>query len=417
LSIFHVPIVEIVQFSASDILGVLLFWSFVWYRWSRQRGLHIPAIHPGRYAPLSNPPLVSIVVPARNEAPHVATCIRSLLAQDYPNFEVIAVDDGSTDGTGALLADFAADPRLTVVQGAPLPDGWMGKAHACHQAYLRAKGEWLLFTDADTEHGSFLLSGAMAIVHRLGASVATVIGQQRHPSFGVYLVNLAVFTYIYLVIDFKNMADPRSRQSLVNGQYLLISRTVYEAIGTHAAVRSFSSTDVSIGYLAKLKGSVPMFLDAGSALQTTMYRSLPEAFHGWMRSTVNGSWTAAGPLAGSLGLLVLTVGLWLFWVDPWWRWLTGVSSGVVEQWLVSSLQIGAGFMLLRLHRSTWTQAGKDTLLMPWGYLLFTVIVVAGLVKAWVHGGTLWKGRVVRTGQRLPPWRPSAPNRPLHSDGT
>jgi hypothetical protein len=192
---------------------------------------------------------------------------------------------------------------------------------------------------------------------------------------------------------------------------------VYEAIGTHAAVRSFSSTDVSIGHLAKLKGSVPMFLDAGSALQTTMYRNLSEAFHGWKRSIVNGSWTAAGPLAGSLGLLVLTVGLWWFWVAPWWRWLTGISSGVVEQWLVSSLQIGAGFMLLRLHRRTWTQAGKDTLLMPWGYLLFTVIVVAGLVKAWVHGGTLWKGRVVRTGQRLPPWRPSAPNRPLHSDGT
>ena len=381
----------------------------------------MPTVEADQAAQFIDPPLISIIVPARNEAPHIATCVRSLLAQDYPNVEIIVVDDGSTDETGTLVGELAkGNSKLTMIRGVPLPEGWMGKAHACYQGYARAKGTWLLFTDADTEHASFLLSGVMAVVSQRGASVATVIGQQRHPTFAVYLVNLAVFTYIYLVVDFKKMMDPRSPQSLVNGQYLLFSREAYETIGTHAAVRSFSSTDVSLGYLAKLQGWVPLFLNGETALYTTMYRTLREAFRGWTRSVVNGSWTALGPVLGSLALLILTASLWLFWVDPWWRWVTSLAEGAGTEWLISSLQILAGFAILRLQRRTWIQASKDTLLMPLGHLLFSLIVVAGLIKGWCYGGTVWKGRVVRTGQRLPSWRPPTvrpPNPALHSART
>ncbi|MGH7255963.1 MAG: glycosyltransferase family 2 protein, partial [Nitrospirales bacterium] len=210
------------QQAAGDLLTLGLFWGFIAYRWVRQRQLRLPEVRPGAAAPVSAPPLVSVIVPARNEAPHVATCVRSLLAQDYQNFEVIVVDDGSDDGTGALVAEFAkADPRLTLIEGAPLPDGWLGKAHACVQGYRRARGDWLLFTDADTEHAPWLLSGVMAEVRRSPAAFATVIGTQRHPTVGAFLANLPVFTYIYLVTDPAAWLDPRSRQSLVNGQYLL----------------------------------------------------------------------------------------------------------------------------------------------------------------------------------------------------
>ena len=220
----------------------------------------MPTVEPDQAAQFTNPPLISIIVPARNEAPHIATCVRSLLAQDYPNVEIIVVDDGSTDETGTLVGELAkGNSKLTMIRGVPLPEGWMGKAHACYQGYAQAKGKWLLFTDADTEHASFLLSGVMAVVSQRGASVATVIGQQRHPTFPVYLVNLAVFTYIDLVVEFKKMMDPRSPQSLVNGQYLVLSREAYETIGTHAAVRSFSSTDVSLGYLPSSKDGCRSF--------------------------------------------------------------------------------------------------------------------------------------------------------------
>jgi chlorobactene glucosyltransferase len=399
---------ETPQLTASGVVSILLVWSFVWYRWSRQSTTPMPTVQADQAQLLTDPPLVSVIVPARNEAHHIAACVTSLLAQDYSNLEVIVVDDGSTDGTGAHVAALAkGDPRLILVQGEALQENWMGKAHACYQGYARAKGKWLLFTDADTEHAPFLLSGVMAVILKTGASVATVLGRQRHLSFGVYLTNLSVFTYIFLVSDPKGVADPRSRQSLVNGQYLLFSREAYEEIGTHAAVRSYSSTDVSLGYLSKLHGWVPLYIDGRAALQTTMYRNLKEAFHGWARSLVNGIWTALGPGLGSFALMTITIALWLFWVDPWWRWITSLARQNNTDWVVSSCRILAGLALIRLRSRNWAQVSKETLLMPAAFMLFTVMVVTGLTQGWVYRGTMWKGRVVRTGQRLPPWRPAA----------
>jgi hypothetical protein len=112
--------------------------------------------------------------------------------------------------------------------------------------------------------------------------------------------------YIYLYVDFGSITSPASRQSLVNGQYVMFTREAYDAIGTHAVIRQYSSTDVSLGYLAKLQGWIPLLLDGRDALQTTMYRNAAEAFGGWSRNIVNGVWSAAGVRRGSAALAVLT---------------------------------------------------------------------------------------------------------------
>ncbi len=390
----------------SATLSVLIFWVIVAHRWSRQCVIPLPFVR--RVAPkqLLNPPLVSIIVPARNEAHQIASCVKSLLAQDYPRLEVVAVDDCSDDGTGTVLARLAeSDRRLRVIHGRPLPEGWMGKAHAVYQGYRVTKGDWLLFTDADTEHASHLLSGVMALVLNSPASFATVVGRQRHPSLGVYLANLAVFTYIFMVTDRKGFSDPKSRQSLVNGQYLIFSREAYEAVGTHAAVRQYSSTDVSLGYLAKLNGWVPLLINGGEALRTRMYSTLSEAFHGWSRSLVNGIWTALGPGLGSAALVALTTGLWLFWVAPWFHLVRGIVRVDSTESVVGTLQLLAGLSVLRLKSGRWLSAVRDAIAMPLSFMLFTAMAVAGLARAWHRRGTVWKGRVVRTGQRLPPWNP------------
>lgn len=406
---------QVSDITASAIFSVLVFWLIVWYRWSRQPSRPIPTVSTAPRDQLNNPPLVSLIVPARNEASYIVACVRSLLAQDYPRFEVIVVDDCSEDGTGALVAQLAdTDARLTVVRGAPLPEGWLGKAHAISQGYGRAKGDWLLFTDADTEHAPHLLSGVMAHVLESDAAFATVVGDQRNPTFGVYMANLAVFTYIFMAIDPKGWGNPKSRQSLVNGQYLLFSREAYEAIGTHAAVRQYSSTDVSLGYLAKLDGWMPLLIDGRGALHTTMYRSFREAFQGWSRSLVNGIWTALGPVLGTLILLALTAGLCLFWIDPWVRLAQGLESLNRTELIVSSLQITAGLTLLRTARARWLPALRDGLLMPFSFLLFTAMAGVGLCRAWIRGGTLWKGRVVRTTHRLPRWKPKAARKSSNS---
>jgi len=333
----------------------------------------------------------------------------SLLAQDYPRFEVIVVDDCSEDATGQILAQLGhADSRLKVVQGKPLPEGWMGKAHAIVQGYRQAKGDWLLFTDADTCHEPYLLSRVMGFILPGPVSLATAVGKQEEPGIGVTLVDLAVLSYIFMVSDRKGLADPKSRQSLVNGQYVLITRDAYEAVGTHEAVREYSSTDVSLGYLAKLKGFLTLGIDAGEALQTTLYPSFAEAYRGWSRSLVNGVWTALGPGLGSLTLLLLTVGLLFFWVVPWLTWLGGMENNDGAQVMVASLQILAVFGVLWMKSGKFLRAILELFQMPVSFLFFMAMVASGLTGAWFRKGTVWKGRIVPTAKRLPSWKPLAP---------
>ena len=401
------PSMEPLELTSLNLLAVGVFWAIVCYRWLRHPRRPLPTVTQVQWNKADELPLVSVIVPARNEAHHISCCVQSLLAQDYPRFEVIVVDDCSDDGTSAIVSRLAErDKRLRLVQGALLPEGWMGKAHAVYQGYRQAAGEWLLFTDADTEHAPCLLSGVMSLVLESRAAFATVIPQQLHPTFGVYLTNLGVFTYLFMmVIDPRGFSNPRSRQSLVNGQYLLFSREAYEAIGTHEAVRLYSSTDVSLGYLAKLDGWVPILIDGHEGMRTTMYRSFCEAFLNWSRSLVNGSWTALGPVLGTVALLLTTIGLCLFWINPWIdlasSLLTLDSTGI----LVSSLQVMAGITMLRIVSGHWVTAIKNGLLAPFSFVLFLAMAVSGLARASIRRGTVWKGRVVRTRHRLPPWKP------------
>ena len=410
---------ESFDLTSMDLLAVGVFWAIACSRWLMWVRRSPPKATQVRRNPADEFPLVSIIVPARNEAHHIACCVQSLLAQDYPRFEVIVVDDCSDDGTSAIVSRLAErDKRLRLVQGAPLPEGWMGKAHAVYQGYRQAGGEWLLFTDADTEHAPCLLSGVMSLVLESRAAFATVIPQQLHPTFGVYLTNLAVFTYLFMmIIDPRGFANPRSRQSLVNGQYLLFSREAYEAIGTHEAVRHYSSTDVSLGYLAKLDGWVPILIDGREGMRTTMYRSFREAFSNWSRSLVNGSWTALGPVLGTMALLLTTIGMYLFWINPWIGLASSLLALKSTGILVSSLQVLAGITVLRIASEHWmtaTKSGywmiaiKNGLLAPFSFVLFLAMAVSGLARASIRRGTVWKGRVVRTRHRLPPWKPNPP---------
>jgi chlorobactene glucosyltransferase len=129
--------------SLSDLIAVAVFWVIVLHRWRRQCVPPLPRVSRSAPGSLTAAPLVSIILPARDEGDHIERCARSLLAQDYPNFEVIAVNDRSEDDTGPILDRLAeADRRLTVVHSAPLPSGWMGKAHAIVQGYQVARGAW-----------------------------------------------------------------------------------------------------------------------------------------------------------------------------------------------------------------------------------------------------------------------------------
>lgn len=358
--------------------------------------------------PSGSSPFVSIILPARNEEDCIEACVRSLLAQDYERFEIIAVDDCSEDGTGAILARLAAeDDRLVVMQGTAVPPGWMGKAHAVVQGYRAARADWLLFTDADTVHAPWLLSAVMARLVGSHASFATALGWQRHPNRGIEVINLAVSTFVFLVTDLRSLEQSRSRASLVNGQYLIFTREAYEAVGTHVAVRRYSSTDLSLGYLAKLQGWMPLLLMAGDGLETTMYRSTREAFHGWSRSLVNAAWTALGQGIGSAALVAALVGMLAVWLAPWILIWHGLVAGDFVDVSIGALIVLAGLCLMRL-RGRWWWALRAAAVMPVACLVLATMGSTGLARAWSRGGTIWKGRVVQTSHDLPPWQPRPP---------
>lgn len=402
-------------------------WCVAGYVWARDRMPPLPKVSSPPPARADAPPLVSIIVPARNERDCIERCVRSLLAQDFAPLEIIAIDDCSEDETGQILDRLAADDRrLRVIRGAPLPPGWMGKAHAIVQGYAVARGEWLLFTDADTEHAPRMLSGVMAHVRASQASFATVIGAQREPGRGVQLTNLAVFVCLSMVSNTGRLDQPLGRTRLVNGQYVIFARDAYERIGTHAALRHYSCTDTSMGYLVKLHGCSGLLLDARDSLDTTMYPTARKAFAGWSRNLVGAAWTVVGPGWGTTVLIAITAAMVALWIEPWVAAARGLAERQPATLAVGSLQILAGLTLMNgliaSWRSSWRPVSpesqpplaervssvvKATLAMSASCLIFVAIVGAGLVRAWRRGGTVWKGRVAQTTRRLPAWHASA----------
>lgn len=236
-------------------------------------------------------PLVSVIVPARNEARNIDRCVRSLLATRYPAIEVIVVDDHSTDGTGALAhAAGQGDSRLQVIQNPPLPNDWFGKQWACTTGARIARGQLLLFTDADTQHGPELLPRAVNILERDEADLVSVVGRQEMHSFWERLLQPQIF-WMLLARYGGTESVSRARRAedvIANGQYLLMRRQAYEAVGQHEAVRDLVAEDLALAQRFHRAGRRVRLLRADAQLSTHMYASLAELIAGWGKNVYAG---------------------------------------------------------------------------------------------------------------------------------
>lgn len=244
--------------------------------------------HLSEYSAAAAPdaPLVSVVVPARNEARNIERCVRALLGSSYPRFEVIVVDDHSTDGTGELVRAIAAQDaaaRVRVVEAPALPEGWFGKQWACQTGASAARGDLLLFTDADTAHGPELLSRSVNAMRVRGAAMFTVAGRQEMETFWEKVVQPFVFAVLLgrfgSLERMSRSTTPRNK--IANGQFLLFTRAAYDAVGQHAAVKSHVAEDLMLAQRCTVMG-LPMHMVLGQEhLSTRMYTSLGEIRRGW----------------------------------------------------------------------------------------------------------------------------------------
>lgn len=338
-------------------------------------------------------PFVSVVVPARNEEPNIRACLTSLLGQDYPAFEVIVVDDQSTDGTGEIAKALAAqNPSLvTVLRGERLPEGWFGKPWACWQGSRIAKGELLLFTDADTTHEQELLSQAVQGFAEEEADLLTLLGGQIMGSFWEQLVQPQFF--MLLAGRFPRTGQSRKphqwRHAIANGQYLLFSREVYDEVGGHSAVAGEVAEDLRLAQLL-VRGGWRLVIRSGPGLQTRMYRSLGGLVEGWSKNVA----TAA----------LQSTAHWLLPVILPLSFVVGVSLWILPPvLLLSALLLGkGGFLLLWAACVTGVSAliwVRVSVIMKgnpfYGFLYPLGAAVGGYIflRSWRRGTMVeWKGR-------------------------
>jgi len=230
-------------------------------------------------------PRLSVVVPARDERAAVGRAVGSLLAQDYPDLEVIVVDDRSSDGTGEVLHELAAtDPRIVVIRVDDLPAGWLGKNHALWAGAQRASGEWLLFTDADIVFGPGALRDAVGYAMSEGLDHLTLA--PRLIARGLLLrAFVAFFGYAFVALWGAYLAnDPRSKRGVGIGAFNLVRRSAYESIGTMRALSLRPDDDIRLGRRLRAFGFRQRVLNGNEILSVEWYPSLGAALSGLEKS-------------------------------------------------------------------------------------------------------------------------------------
>jgi chlorobactene glucosyltransferase len=348
------------------------------------------------YPPPSRWPRVSVLVPARNEEENIGPCVRSLLAQEYPGFRVLVLDDESSDGTAGVLASLPDEGgRLRVKRGGPLPAGWLGKHWAFQQLSQAADGELLLFTDADTRHLPTALGDA---VSALLAEEADLLSALPHQEIGSWAERLLVPIIPWALFSFLPLAlAHRWRWPVLSasiGQYMLFRREAYEQIGGHAAVRQPAADDLALGRRVKAHGLRLRLMDGGERISCLMYNQAREVYEGLSKN-----------LLAAFGYLVpafLFVWLWLglvFWQPLVILGLTGLGANLPPPSpLLAAAAVVASLLLWGL--SYWRFGFRLWLvpIYPLSVLAAVWLALRSLLLT-VRGRATWKGRTLAASTR------------------
>jgi len=327
---------------------------------------------------------VTIVVPARNEEACLGDCLVSLVAQTGVTFEIIVVDDHSTDRTGEIARSFAG---VRVISPGPLPQGWTGKNNAVVTGAKQARGEWLLFTDADTVHLPGSLARARAEAKEHGAELLSYSPEQVAVTFWELATLPVVFAELARQYPPSKVSDPASPIAAANGQYILIRRPTYEAVGGHAAIATSLLEDVALARLVKDSGRRIRFRYAADAVRTRMYRNFRQLREGWTKNLAllfpRPGWLAAKSL--------------LAWGLGWGAFFWGSIgfAGRERPWWSTALVLAPMYLGMRLRRAHFTW-DMEVLGAMFGMPMFSYLLLRAK-RAHAKGSVSWKGRTYRDG--------------------
>ncbi|MBL7005530.1 MAG: glycosyltransferase [Spirochaetia bacterium] len=338
-----------------------------------------------------NGPMVSVLIPVRNEEKTIGRCLDSLLHQSYMNYEIIVLDDLSSDNTREILSAYeTAHCSISIVQGKPLPEGWYGKNHALHQLAAEAHGEILLFTDADTIHKKTSVSFAVTNLEYHNVDFLSGYPRQNFsiksigPVLSLLFLNLIFFTPVW--IQKKN---PHPVFGLVLGQYLCIRSSAYWAVGGYASIPKVLTDDIHMGRLLIKNGFHQVFLRVGTIVSCTMYDSFQNAVQGITKCIFDFFDKKMTILSLLIPVFIVFVVLpsWIFIV---YLFVSPLSIPFFLYVGVVSLCAAWTIVLMFNHFSAYT-----ALLFPLVFPLVIYMLLKGIYSTLTNKGFLWKNRVVK----------------------
>ncbi len=342
-----------------------------------------------QYPRTSTSPRISVLIPARNEADNIEACVRSLLIQDYPDFEVIVLDDHSEDETPLILSRLArTSNRLRVLDGRPLPEGWLGKHWACHQLAQAATGELLLFTDADTRHAPSMLRDSVSALIAEHADLVTAFPREEAVTWGekllIPVIGFGIFSFLPVALArWLGWAG----LSVTIGQFMLFRRAAFETIGGYEAVRDHIVDDVMLGRRIIQHGFTWRLMDGTQHVSCRMYRGFWQAVDGFTKNVF-----AFFDYHLSLFLITWAWMAVVFLAPPFVVW-ANYFDAPIPSYPLSLAWLGTLEALLLWSIAYWRFRFPLPLafLYPVSFALFILIAWRSLVYT-LLGQSSWKGR-------------------------
>jgi len=349
--------------------------------------LHLIRIAPVE-GPLAEYPVVSVCVPARNEERDIGACLDSLLQQDYPDFEVIAVDDNSSDGTARVIHSRAVgESRLISLQGQTLPEGWVGKSFALHQASQQAKGDYILFTDADIFFAPSALRTAVFHMTTQNLDMMTWLPATTFESFWERTIQPVMFGFIAALTRFKKINSADSSSAMGFGAFLFFRKSAYEKIDGHRGVRNEILEDVMLAKRAKGLGLKLWVAQARPLLSLRMYHGFKEIWNGWRKNVFFAMKKSIfRTLRHIFVLLAFAVTPFLVAGANLWHGSGALWTGISILCMI--MVCAAGWMLSRE-----LGLGSSTVfLYPLGAVMVAAILFNAMMRQLIAGQVQWRGR-------------------------
>jgi chlorobactene glucosyltransferase len=357
-----------------------------------------PKLQPASSKQLKCFPLVSVILPVRNEEKNIRTCLNSLINQTYKNYEIIVIDDNSTDNTRAIVLDIKNKSKTSIelLSAGMLPSGWLGKTHANHIGANHAKGEWFLFTDADTVHSESSLVSAMHYVLKHEVDFLSLINDFVMKTFWEKSVQSVVRHMLFGIfcLGWKRINDDNyPKRSAARGAYILIKSSVYKKIGGHEAIRDKITDDFSLAEITKGKKYKIRLLNGTDLVKVRLYTNLKEIWYG-----VSKNFFAAFnyyPLKAS----VLAFIYFIFFIIPFVLLASGSLLLIIEVNVYSKLVFINGVIqvsTLMMGQALFNKFIKLKSIyvgtLPLGLIIILAIMINSILRRILNKGCAWKDR-------------------------